>query len=347
MPKLPAIDLKTGTILSPHVLILGAGASAAVCPYGDRNGKQLPVMNNLISVVGLEELIRRSGYDVTPETNFEDVYDFLSRSNENAELLNDLENAVHEYFADIEIPHEATFYDYLLLGLRPKDLIATFNWDPLLAQAFRRNRAMVDLPQMVFLHGNVEIGICLEHRAKGFINEPCAECGGPLRPTKLLYPISRKDYDTDLFIHNQWKIVDRYISHAYLMLIFGYSAPKTDTQAKSIMHTAWDKNQTHELSEIEIVDLKPADTIYNLWAEFIVRQHYGVFKSIEHTWLFRHPRRTCEALAAATLQNHPLPRNPFPSLKSVPELQQWVFPLIQEERAYQKNGTPFSARVPF
>jgi hypothetical protein len=46
MPTLPAIDLKSGVILSPHVVILGAGASAATCPNGDRNKIKLPVMRD-------------------------------------------------------------------------------------------------------------------------------------------------------------------------------------------------------------------------------------------------------------------------------------------------------------
>jgi hypothetical protein len=81
-------------------------------------------------------------------------------------------------------------------------------------------------------------------------------------------------------------------------------------------------------------------------ADFIVRQRYGVSDQIQHTWMFRHPRRTCEALAAATLQNSPLPNNPYPTFTSVQELQEWVSPLVAEEVEYEKNGAPFSARVP-
>jgi len=34
----------------PHVFILGAGASVAACPDGDRNGRRLPVMANFVEV---------------------------------------------------------------------------------------------------------------------------------------------------------------------------------------------------------------------------------------------------------------------------------------------------------
>jgi hypothetical protein len=40
----------------------------------------------------------------------------------------------------LKLPEEATIYDYLVLSLRSPDIIATFNWDPFLYQAFERNR---------------------------------------------------------------------------------------------------------------------------------------------------------------------------------------------------------------
>ncbi|MHA1748548.1 MAG: hypothetical protein ACTSXN_02865 [Promethearchaeota archaeon] len=40
-----------------------------------------------------------------------------------------------------------TIYDYLILSLRKKDVIATFNWDPLLVQAAWKNRNF-DLPNI-------------------------------------------------------------------------------------------------------------------------------------------------------------------------------------------------------
>lgn len=345
MPTLPAIDLNSGVILSPHVVILGAGASAATCPNGDRNGVRLPVMKDFISVVGLEDLLAKAGWSDS-KSNFEDFYDSLSRSGEHAEVLNELEQRVYKYFAALALPDNPTPYDYLLLGLRKKDVVATFNWDPLLVQAFRRNVSLRELPQMVFLHGNVGVGVCLEDRVKGFMGDTCHKCGRPLGPTKLLYPIGQKNYDSDPFIRGEWEILREAISEAYMMQIFGYSAPRTDVEAKSIMHSAWDTNQTHELAEIEIVDMKPPEEVRETWADFIVRQHYGVSDQIRHTWMFRHPRRSCEALAAATLQNSPLPNNPYPTFTSIQELQEWVSPLVAEEVEYEKKGTPFSARVP-
>ena len=41
MPTLPALDLKTNINNSPHLVILGAGASKAAFPKGDAKGKSV------------------------------------------------------------------------------------------------------------------------------------------------------------------------------------------------------------------------------------------------------------------------------------------------------------------
>jgi hypothetical protein len=46
------------------------------------------------------------------------------------------------------------------LSLREKDVIATFNWDPLLFAACARNHTRTKLPYIIYLHGNVAIGYC-------------------------------------------------------------------------------------------------------------------------------------------------------------------------------------------
>jgi hypothetical protein len=61
MPVLPRFQPSKNVNESPHIVILGAGASIAACPQGDRNGRTLPVMNNLIDVVGIGDLLTVGG----------------------------------------------------------------------------------------------------------------------------------------------------------------------------------------------------------------------------------------------------------------------------------------------
>ena len=131
--------------------------------------------------------------------------------------VNALREGVQEYFGRLVLPATVTVYDQLVLSLRSKDLIASFNWDPLLAQAYHRNRVARHLPSLVFLHGNVEIGSYPEHRVKGFLSEhACHVCGLPLEPVPLLYPVEDKDYVSDPFISAEWKEFHLYLEYAYL-----------------------------------------------------------------------------------------------------------------------------------
>ena len=56
-------------------------------------------MKDLISVVGLDDLLTKAGCGDST-SNFEDVYDSLSRSGEHPDVLNELER----YFAALALP---------------------------------------------------------------------------------------------------------------------------------------------------------------------------------------------------------------------------------------------------
>lgn len=51
MPRLPDFDPRINVNRSPHVVILGAGASRAAFPYGNAKGRRLPVMADLADCV--------------------------------------------------------------------------------------------------------------------------------------------------------------------------------------------------------------------------------------------------------------------------------------------------------
>lgn len=330
MPSLPPLDIKTKVNHAPHVVILGAGASLAAFPKGDVNGRRLPLMRDLVDVVGLRDLLAargvREGYE-----NFEALYDRLASDPANQDLTKALEERLRVYFARLQIPDEVTLYDLLVLSLREKDVIATFNWDPFLPQAFKRNRSIRRLPKILFLHGNVDVGACREHRKNGFLEQRCSDCGKPMEPSRLLFPVKHKDYTSDDLIRSEWDQLQWHLERAYLVTIFGYSAPVTDVEAREILLKTWKENPTRELAEIDIVDIRPSDEIYTNWSDFIVRQHYGIFPSVTRTTSFHHPRRSCEAFAMATLQQDPWPENDFPKSSRLEDIHAWLQPLLREE----------------
>ncbi len=271
MPTLPALSLKERVNYSPHLVILGAGASVAATPRGDRRGKRLPVMANFVDCLSLAPAMNRLGIR-WKHRNFEEIYDELVTQGGFRKQVLSIEKIVNDYFASLELPTEATIYDYLLLCLREKDAIATFNWDPFLAQAYARNAHVGPLPRIYFLYGNVAMGYCLQCKVKCLISVKCCpKCGKPLSTAKLLYPVRKKDYRSDPFIKNEWKAVTTLLERAYLLTIFGYSAPLGDAAAVRLMKRAWKKNGTNQLAQVEMVDLKSKKDLLQTWSSFITR----------------------------------------------------------------------------
>lgn len=220
-------------------------------------------------------------------------------------------------------------------------MIASFNWDPFLALAWQRNSCAVKLPGMVHLHGNVEIAVCLECGVKDFQGNICQKCGKPLKPAPLLYPVKQKNYTAHSFIESEWNELRLFLRRTYFLTIFGYAAPKTDVEARALLLGAWKENPTFELAQIEIIDKKPRKQLTKTWKEFFCSHHYGISKSIWNSYLFRYPRRSCEAFAMATLQQSPWRVNPFPKTTNLRKLQEWARLLWFEENDGKLSGKPF------
>src|SRR5258708_1337889 len=239
-------------VMSPHIVILGAGASVATFPNGDKNGKRIPLMKDLVEVVGLGKILDQIGVDYKGK-NFEDLYSQLFIDEKYSTILEEINNAIDDYFFSLELPPTPTIYDHLLLSLRETDLIATFNWDPFLIQAHLRNQKFTKLPMMSFLHGNVLAGYCTEHKTRGGTGNLCPKCKKRFTQSPLLYPITKKDYSANQFIDGEWRRLKKCLEMAFMVTVFGYSAPKTDTEALSLMKTSWGDVEKRDMEQIEIV----------------------------------------------------------------------------------------------
>lgn len=285
---------------APHLFILGAGASKAALPSGDKAGNQIPLLDDLEEVLGLTNLLEESGVDIADQ-NFEAIYSDLHETNPDDPLLSQLEDKVRNYFAQLELPPEPTIYDYLVLSLREKDFIATFNWDPFLLQAATRNVRITKLPRLAFLHGCATLGICDEHYLKGPMPGRCSKCNEPFRPSRLLFPVKDKDYDIDIHISGEWSGLEAALSRAYILTIFGFGAPATDAKAVSIMQDAWSEPGKRDIEETEIIDIKPRDELKEQWDPFIVRSHYQITNDFFNSMVAKFPRRSCEAFFNRTM----------------------------------------------
>ncbi len=315
----------------PHVVILGAGASLAAFPEGDRNGKELPIMANFVETVGLNSILEEQGISYT-HRNFEEIYSDL-----NEYVSEIIENKVWEYFSQLELTPYPTLYDHLVLSLREKDLIATFNWDPFLYRACWRNHDKAKLPHVVYLHGNVAVGYCLKDNTVGWIESKCNKCGKNFMPSKLLYPIKRKEYTQDPFIKVEWETLKRALGHAYILTIFGYGAPQSDVEAIELMKDAWGGKYKRNLEQIEIINTENEKELRDTWNDFIYPGHYDITNDFYESSIGLFPRRTCEAQWNYDMPEKPVfyPQNPIPKNLAFKELWEWYNPLIAAENKGQ------------
>ncbi|MBX7259386.1 MAG: hypothetical protein K1Y02_23710 [Candidatus Hydrogenedentes bacterium] len=323
-------EISLVNIRRPHVVILGAGASRAAIPNGDANGVKVPVMADLIEILNLGSLLQGTALP-NAGRSFEEIYSQISESPCLSHIQYELEARVYEYFCRLELPKNATIYDYLVLCLRDKDAIFSFNWDPLLLQAYSRNRNFGSRPRLYFLHGNVLLGSCCDGTLMGIKGQRCGKCGRQIEPTKLLYPVQEKDYGLTPLLENQWQELTEHLGEALLLTIFGYSAPKTDVKALQLIGDGWKSRKSQSLKEVEIIDIRPESEVIHSWNPLIYSDHYAVTSDFFDSSLAKHPRRTCEVHIAQVLDCQTAEGNPVPQMDNLASLQDWFAELLRAE----------------
>lgn len=325
-----------------HVVILGAGASiAAALRNPEKGGKRLPSMLNLVELVGLEDLVESVGASLRSD-NFEQLYSNLHSDNSNSDVIHEIEARIHSYFAGMELPDTPTIYDYLVCSLRPKDLIATFNWDPFLYQAWCRNKHF-ERPHVSFLHGNVAIGYSKEDKRCGPAGMYFKQSGSYAEPTKLLYPVAQKNYKQDEFIAIEWDRLTAWLHDAQTkrVTVFGYSAPNTDVEAVSLLRTAWGTVDERNMEQFEFINTTPEEILLKQWEAFVHTHHYNCTNDFFSSSLAKFPRRTGENYFHHYLPESPAEAfsesNPVPTdFESLDALWTWFAPLVAAEKNVTK-----------
>jgi hypothetical protein len=328
-----------------QVVLLGAGASIASCKRNpEPHGKKLPSMLNFIEVVKLIDIVETLPEKIRSD-NFEILYSNLHDKQKYIEQKIEIERRVYDYFKDMTLPdNEATIYDYLVLSLRPKDLIATFNWDPFLYHAFCRNSLFADMPRIAFLHGNVSIGFNRRSKNTGPAGYRHKKTYEYYEPTKLLYPVTHKNYNEDEFIKIEWDRVKFWINaeSTKIFTVYGYSAPDTDVEAIDLLYESWGGNSRRNMEQFEIIDIKSEREVRKKWDGFIHSHHYDYSNNFFNSSLAYNPRRTSESYFQHILPMSPSEAfsesNPVPNdIKSLADLWEWHKPLIYFEEKWKKE----------
>jgi hypothetical protein len=242
------------------------------------------------------------------------------------------------YFQDMKLPEAATIYDYLVLSLRSRDLIATFNWDPFLYQAWSRNRHIGDLPYIAFLHGNVAIGYDEVDKSSGPAGMFSKFTNHEFVPTRLLYPVTQKSYNEDEYIKGQWDMTESFLANKSVALftVFGYGAPQSDIEAMKLLNKFWGTGDERVMEQFEMIDIRSEKKVKASWDGFINSHHYDFATSYFESSLANNPRRTFESYHQhiypftpdeALSASNPIPNN----ILTLEELWAWHRPLIEAE----------------
>lgn len=338
MAELDRLKVQIPDLGRPHLVVVGAGASYAAFPNGDKHGRRLPLMLNIVDVLGLRPLLDAAGVPYNGE-NFETLYSTLVAGGHHGALVSAFEKAILDYFGGLELPDEPTLYDHLIFSLRRKDVIATFNWDPFLVQAYARCYAKQEGPRLLFLHGNAAIGTCFRHEPPTFgrRGRRCGTCGETFADSRLLYPVAEKNYDSDPAIKLQWDVLRQVLQHAYILTIFGYGAPASDVEAITLMKSAWGPVEKREFEETEIIDIKPEDELAQTWSPFIHTHHYRVATNFYDSLIAHSPRRSCEAMRQQLMEAQFNHSNPLPKNAGWDQLRAFYDTLLDDEVEYSKQ----------
>lgn len=325
-----------------HVTLLGAGASfASTLRNPEKNGKRLPLMKNIVDIVDLNYLVDElpTEYKILKE-DFEKLYSKIANNPEFSEEKWIIEDKIYSYFNELDLPDEPTIYDYLILSLRHrKDIIATFNWDPFLYKAYLRNGEFVKSPGILFLHGCVSLGYDKSNGSSGPAGWSSKETLQKFEPTKLLYPVEKKDYNNDEYIKGQWDALSDKLKIAERVTVFGYSAPVSDVEAIDLLQKAWGNVDDRAMEEFELIDISEEKQVRKSWNTFIHSHHYHYCNNYFDSSLAMHPRRSVESY-----RHWALPMTPndmfqegnkiSEDFKTLEELWNWHKPLIQAENDF-------------
>lgn len=278
------------------------------------------MINDFIEVVGLGPLLAEISVDYEGR-NIEDVY--ASLVEQGHPRVGDVEHAIRVYFDALRLPDTATIYDYIVLSLNQHDLIATFNWDPFLIQAIRRNYPNGSEPRVAFLHGNVWVGYCEKDDVVGANRTRCSRCASIFTPSPLLYPIRHKDYGYHAFIQRAWDDFRNGLNHAAVFTIFGYGAPKSDAEAIQAIREAWGSPDARQFEQIEIIDIRDHEELRRSWAPLIHTHHYEIVDDYFDSWVANHPTRTVDRFVAQFLEAQFIDYEPAPQTSDLAELRSW------------------------
>jgi hypothetical protein len=97
------------------------------------------------------------------------------------------------------------------------------------------------------------------------------------------------------------------------------------------MKEAWGPKEKRNLEQTTFITFQRKKEVLENWESFIHTHHYDIHKSFYDSWLSKHPRRSCEALWRALMENKFIPSNSIPKDTSLLKLWEWYSQFIEPE----------------
>ena len=121
-----------------------------------------------------------------------------------------------------------------------------------------------------------------------------------------------------------------------MITIFGYSGPKTDTEAITAMKEAWGDKNKRSMEQAAFITTQSEDEVSETWEPFIHTHHYEVCGDFYDSWIANHPRRTGEAYFNQYIEAKFIDDNPIPRAIDFPELWKWFEQFKKAENSLMK-----------
>lgn len=156
---------------------------------------------------------------------------------------------------------------------------------------------------------------------------------------RLLYPVKNKNYSQNIYIQDAWNRLQYYLEYACIVTIWGYSAPKSDKEAKQMMLKAF-SSEYRPLDQIEVIDIADEEVLHKTWLPFAknTNYHLNIHRSLMDSLIGEFPRRSIEGYVKRYIEgwwNSSTLK--LKECSSFDELAQLVTPLLEKESQNNYN----------
>ena len=159
----------------------------------------------------------------------------------------------------------------------------------------------------------------------------CPVCWEPFKDVPLLYPVEEKDYSSHPYIRGSWEDAQDLFSEAFVLTIFGYSAPASDADAVELLKREWMRKSDRKIEHIEVIDLEKYDVLHKRWKPFLPTDHLKAVCSFNESWITMYPRRSVEALSSAVYFGEPSDQFSLTGSKVLQEVQEQILDIAEWE----------------